>query len=266
LAAIQDLSRFLLLSHRPSTHRYWEVDVARGIAILLMVFYHFVFDLTFFGYYGVNVFSGAWRIFGRIPAVLFLLLVGISLALAENRALARGTQVSARSYVSRGLKIFGWGMVITVASWLYIGQPVILFGILHLIGTATILTIPFLRHRRPAFWLFLSLIIFVAGLRLNANPVESPWLMFLGLVPAHLYQLDYFPLLPWFGVVLAGVALGQILFPEGRRRFELPEWGRKLGLDQLAWMGQRSLLIYLLHQPVLFSLLYLLYVARPGGS
>ena len=237
----------------------------RGIAILLMVIYHFVFDLTFFGYYGVNVFAGPWRVFGRIPAVLFLLLVGMALAIGENRAEAKGSNVQSRSYVVRGLKIFGWGMVITIVSWLYIGQPVILFGILHLIGIATILAIPFLRHRHPEIWLLLGFALIAAGLRLNANPVETPWLMFLGLVPAGLFQLDYFPLLPWFGVVLTGVGLGQLLFPGGLRRLELPDWGEVFGLRQLAWMGRQSLLIYLVHQPVLFFMLYLLHSFPTAG-
>jgi uncharacterized membrane protein len=266
LSTIHHVSRFLLLSHRPSTERFWEVDALRGVAILTMVIYHFVFDLTFFGYYGVNVFTGGWRIFGRIPAVLFLLLVGVSLAIAESRARASSKKVPTPIYVTRGLKIFAWGLVITIASWLYLGQPVILFGILHLIGAATILAIPFLRRQHPYAWLFLSIVIIAAGIRLNANPVETPWLMVFGLVPARLYQLDYFPLLPWFGVVLAGVALGQIFFPAGRRRFELPDWGDCPGLRQLSWAGERSLLIYLLHQPILFALLYLLTQMLPTGA
>ena len=264
MATVPEVGRFLLLSHRPSTRRLWEVDVARGLAILLMVIYHFVFDLTFFGYYGVNVFTGGWRVFGRTPAVLFLLVVGVSLAIDAGRAQGHGRPLPARGITIRGLKIFGWGLVITLVSWLYLGEPAIVFGILHLIGASTVLAIPFLSKRQPALWFLLAAVVLVTGISINPFPAPRPWMMVLGFAPTALPpQLDYFPLLPWFGLVLMGVVLGQWLFPLGHRRFPLPEWGTVFGMRHLAWMGQRSLLIYLLHQPVLILLLSIAHAIRP---
>ncbi len=83
------------------------------------------------------------------------------------------------------------------------------------------------------------------------------WLLRLGLRPPALYQADCFPLLPWFGVVLVGMSIGQLLYPDGRRRFELPSLGTYSVLQKTAWMGRHSLTIYLAHQPILFAALTL---------
>jgi uncharacterized membrane protein len=251
------MGSFLLLTHKRPTERYWEIDGLRGLAIMLMVSYHFVFDLTLFGIYRTDVSTGVWRVYGRASAVLFLVLAGVSLAVGHARTASRSSaRPRWRAYLARGLKLIGWGIVISLVSWAYTGRPVILFGILHLIGAATILAYPFL-SLRPALDAAAGAILIVAGAILNPLPVAHAWLVWLGLRPPSLYQLDYFPVLPWFGVVLLGVAAGKVLYPRGARHFAMPEWGRCLCVRQAVWLGQRSLVIYLVHQPVLVGLLTL---------
>lgn len=253
---LQRLGAFLLLRHTPGGQRYPEIDALRGLAIGLMVIYHFAFDLTLFGYYQANVFTGVWRIFGRVPAILFLLLVGSSLWLSTARYAARsGRPAPFPRYAGRGLRILGWGVVITLVSWAYIGQPVILFGILHLIGTATLLAYPFLKL---GMWNVLIGSLWIAlGLALNSVPAASAALMPLGLHPPDMFQLDYFPVFPWFGVVLLGIGAAEWLYPGGSRRFDVPPVDAEDRLRPAAALGRRSLLIYLLHQPILFVILTL---------
>ena len=71
-------------------------------------------------------------------------------------------------------------------------------------------------------------------------------------------RFDYRPLLPWFGVVLLGVALGQWLYPQARRVVELPDLSRFAPIAFLGLLGRRSLAIYLVHQPLLLGVLALL--------
>ena len=80
----------------------------------------------------------------------------------------------------------------------------------------------------------------------------------MGLKPPMLLQLDYFPLLPWFGVALLGVFISQNLYPGGTRRFNLPAWAGQSGIKQLVWLGRHSLAIYLIHQPILMAILNVL--------
>jgi uncharacterized membrane protein len=252
LRRIENLGSFVLLLHRRGINRYWEVDALRGVAIAMMVVYHLAYDLVLLDYYQSSVVTGPWRVFARVTASLFVLLVGVSLAIsfARRSRRERGWRLF-NKYLVRGLKLLSWGMVITLVTWIYMGRPVIIFGILHLIGAVTILAYPFL----SLGWVNLPIgvAMIALGFRLNQLPVSHPWLLLLGLRPRWLFQVDYFPLLPWFGVALLGVFLGQRLYPAGTRRFHLPEWDGKPGISELVWMGQHSLAIYLIHQPILIT-------------
>jgi uncharacterized membrane protein len=251
---LEKLGLFLLLVHKSSANRHWEIDALRGVAITMMVIYHMAYDLVLFGYYQANVLIGPWRIFGRTTASLFILLVGVSLAISFARSdrLERGWS-HYKKYLVRGLKLIGWGMVITLVTWAYMGKPVVIFGILHVIGAITILVYPFL----SLHWANLPIGAAMIGLGvyLNQLPVSHPWLLLFGLRPRTLFQVDYFPLLPWFGVALLGVFIGQQLYPEGTRKFKLPNWHEKPGPKELIWLGRRSLAVYLIHQPILIAIL-----------
>lgn len=242
--------------------RFWEIDVLRGVAIVMMVVYHLMWD---FWYYqvlpDVVLYAGFWKYFQRTCANLFLVLVGVSLAVVTMRRLAKTGEARPpfRPYLLRGLRIFGWGMVLSVIVWVA-GIGYIHFGVLHLIGFASIAVYPFLRLRWPnlALWA----IFFVAGYFLLNVRVDFPWLLWLGLQPSAYYPNDYFPVIPYFGVVLLGVFLGNSLYTPAGRRFSLPDFGRIPPLNLLGWMGRHSLVIYLLHQPLLFAILWALGIIR----
>ncbi|MDW8070526.1 MAG: heparan-alpha-glucosaminide N-acetyltransferase [Anaerolineae bacterium] len=251
---------FLLLSHRQPAQRYWEIDALRGLAILLMISYHFVFDLVWLGYAQVTLTSGFWLVCARMSAILFLLLVGVALVL-QHGCWAEQERLEScfKPYLVRGLKVLGWGVTITLVSWAVMGRPVILFGILHLIGVATMLAYPFLQHSLASAGVGVGLI--VLGVLLNAQPADHLGWLWLGWRPAHFPQLDYFPLLPWLGVVLLGIAIGRWAYPRGVRRWYPAREPWKV-LRPLVWLGQHSLLIYLTHQPVFLALLILFGLLR----
>jgi uncharacterized membrane protein len=72
---------------------------------------------------------------------------------------------------------------------------------------------------------------------------------------------DYYPVLPWFGVALVFISAGHALYPGGRARFALPDLSRRPVLRQLCFLGRHSLLIYMIHQPILLGVLFLLGIA-----
>jgi len=245
------------------SERFWEVDAARGVAILMMAVYHLMYDLDTFGGYGVSSTSGFWRYFADATAFSFLFLVGVSLAISHARARARRPEGRLfGKYLLRGLWVFGWGMVLTVV-FLAFGMGVIAFGILHLIGASIILAYPFLNLRLPNLLLGLAVVavgIYVQTLGLVSG---SPWLLPFGVVPEGLLMPDYRPLLPWFGVVLIGLFVGNVVYGNGRvplRRGAGPWVARPLGV-----LGRWSLVIYLVHQPVLIATLAALGIIRLGG-
>lgn len=242
--------------------RLWEVDALRGVAILMMVIYHLLFDLSAFGGLDINVYSGFWRVFARITATLFIFLVGVSLTISLSKAqLAAGSgkRLFAK-YLKRGLWIFGWGLAVTLVTWLLFPEGVVIFGILHFIGLSVILAYPFLKLR---VWnLALGLAALAVGLYLQNVTVGFPWLLWLGLQPAHFYTFDYFPVLPWFGVTLLGLFAGNSLYADSTRRFPLPNLAGLPPVSFLSSLGRHSLTIYLLHQPILLALLSLLGIIK----
>lgn len=241
----------------------------RGVAVALMILYHLIFDLEYFAVLKIDASKGPALWLARATVLLFLLLVGLSLHLSRSRALERGqAQERARgeareelSRFSRGLMKRSAGllciaMAITAASYLAIGRGFIVFGALHLIGLSLVLAYPFLMLGRGNF--LIGMIIVLIGTVLPDVRVDHPWLIWIGLAPSDFYSLDYVPVFPWFGVVLIGIALGDLLYPLGRRRFELPDISESVAVRPLAFLGRVSLLVYLVHQPLMILVLYLL--------
>ena len=232
----------------PGGERFWEVDFARGIAIIMMVIFHTLFDIAFLGIYPVEVYSGFWRIFAYVTATLFVFLVGISLTLSAARSAPRLQGFAyAWKFISRGLWIFALGMVVTVVTWLYLGEGYVIFGILQLIGVSVMIGPLFFRFGQKN--IVLGVIVILAGLAVQ-GVVGPAWLLWLGIHPPSFYSVDYTPLLPWFGVVLIGISAGQWLYPEGVRRFSLPDL-RLSSARAISFLGRHSLLIYFVHQPVI---------------
>ena len=240
---------------RPAYRRFWEIDSLRGVAIVMMVVYHLMWDLWYFRVLpDIALYTGFWKYFQRTTATLFLTLVGVSLAVTAMR-LRGPTQdrpLPFRPFLTRGLRIFGWGMVISLVVWAArVGY--VHFGVLHLIGFSIVAAYPFLGFR----WLNLALwaLFNVAGYFLLPLRFDFPWLLWLGLEPVAYYPNDYFPVIPWFGVVLLGIFLGNTFYRPGGRLIALPDGSAWLPLRGLQWLGRHSLTIYLIHQPLLFALL-----------
>lgn len=236
--------------------RLWELDLIRGLAVIMMVFYHFLYDLNYFSVYPLGVRSGIWLYFAEATAITFIVLVGVSLTLIASRSRIRGDseKIFAR-FFKRGAMIFSLGLAITLATYLLIGRGFILFGVLHFIGVSTVLAYPFLKLR--TFNLFAGSILILVGLYLQGLTFNFPWLLWLGFVPYDFYTLDYFPILPWFGLVLIGMYLGNRFYRDGKRSFKLHDLSGFLIVNQLSALGRNSLVIYLIHQPVLVAALFL---------
>lgn len=233
--------------------RFWEIDALRGMAIIMMVTFHVLYDLDYFGFVPVAVHSGFWRSFALVTASTFVFLVGVSLSISHARARRRleGFPLSLK-YLRRGAGIFLLGMLITAVTYLFLGDGYVVFGILHLIGLSIIIAPVFLPHPRGC--LIGGILVIAAGLLISG--IEGPiWLAWLGIHPAGFYSVDYEPLFPWFGLVLLGIVTGGALYPGGKRRFLFADIRNPFS-DGLSYLGRHSLLIYVLHQPVILALLF----------
>lgn len=224
----------------------------------MMMIYHFTYDLDQFGNFDIGANSGNWQRFANLTAFMFVSLVGVSLVLSYSRATARMADewALAQKYMLRGLRIFGYGMLITVVVWLVAPGGSIIFGILHLIGASIIFAYPFLRWPKAAAIVGVGLI--VLGYVMGYPRVDFPWLVWLGFRPEDIGSMyDYRPMIPWFGVALLGISAGYFLYQNGVRRFSLPDLSHLAPVHWLSKAGQYSLSIYLIHQPVFLIVLEL---------
>jgi uncharacterized membrane protein len=238
------------------TVRFWEVDLLRGVAIVLMVLYHLVFDLDYFAVYDIDVSSGFWLAVARVAASLFLLLVGLSLTLSHSRARLLGQEDRfPLRLLKRSALIFSLALGITLVTYLFIGRGYIIFGVLHLIGLSLLLAYPFLRLRKAKI-IFGCLVILLGAYFQNIS-VGFPWLLLLGLAPPDFYSVDYVPVFPWFGVILVGMGLGEWLYPGYRRRIPVRDLSRSPFVRALTFLGYNSLAVYLVHQPVIIAIMCL---------
>lgn len=240
----------------PADRRLWEVDSIRGLAVIFMIGYHLIFDLAYFGVYAGTMYSTPWQFVARSIGTTFILVLGVSLTLRYQRLKPELDRVQVfRIYLRRGAWLFGWGVVITLVTYLVLGKGFVVFGILHLLGLSVILAFPFLRSR----WASLAGGVAAIGLGIYLGGLKtlSPWLLWLGVPQFGRHMVDYYPILPWFGCALLGIFLGLTLYPGGVRRFALPDLSRTAPIRALTYLGKHSLLIYLVHQPILLGILIL---------
>ncbi len=240
--------------------RFWEIDLLRGVAIIMVALYHLIYDLDNFGGYGIESTTGFWGLFADTSAFMFVFLVGLSLTLSYSKAgAAAGSGVDLfRKYLWRGLRIFAYGMLITLV-FLALDFGVIIIGILQLIGLSIILAYPFLRFRVTN--LFLGLLVIALGAYVQAKSfvvggAAGVLLAPLGVIPENLFMPDYRPLLPWFGVVLLGVFFGNVVYLAWRRK--RPATAMPASATPLAFLGRHTLFIYLVHQPIIIATLWTL--------
>ena len=226
------------------------LDVARGTALAAMAGYHTLWDLGFLRLTPENyALTPPGRLAAHVIAGSFLLLVGIGLVLANGRG------VPFRAYILRIARIGGAAALITLATTYAFPQSYIFFGILHCIAAASLIGLPFVFA--PVWITALTAIAVLLAPSLIAHPLlDAPALYFLGLGRLRPDTNDWVPLFPWFGMVLAGIALARLggpAVPSGR----LGRWRARNAVSRAAaFAGRHSLAIYLLHQPVLLAVLY----------
>jgi len=230
--------------------RFWEIDLVRTVALLGLLFFHTRELLYHFDLCAEPLASGVWFYIRAVNAGLFIFSAGVALTIAYSR----GKRMS--SFMLRGLKIFGLGMLITLLSLLVVPEEYVRFGILHFFGIAFILVPFFLRFRYIS--LILGAAVMAAGICLGSTSADFPWLLWLGLRPHHFRTLDYFPLLPWFGLLLVGMFFGKILYPEGNRRFNIPEFSSPVASGFML-LGRHPLVVYVAHLPILIGVIFALY-------
>ena len=216
------------------------LELMRGIAIIMMIAFHFIYDLNSFGFSDIPLFTHwagiAWRC---LIVFLFLSAVGISLVIAHSKG------IKFKKFLKRLLYLGIAALFVSAGTYVMFPDGWVYFGILHLIWFSTIIAISFVNLPKTS--------LLIAALILIGAIFDQPNLSFISyLLEPYLPfgSVDYYPLFPWLSFVFIGIYLGH------------NPYYQKIFIFRLNWLeviGKHALIIYLTHQLVLFSVVSLAY-------
>lgn len=211
------------------------LDVLRGFTVVLMIIFHFSFDLDYFGFVAIDIVHAPfWYFFPRLIVFLFLFAVGIALSLAHKNG------IKWKAFGKRLLLIVFWASIISIVTYKFFPDNWIYFGTLHAIAVVSVFSLPFLK--RPWEALIVGLCLFIPSI---AYDTTIPWVQ----LPHSSW--DYISPFPWLGASLFGIFAAH-------KRIYLVDYPRNALVKSLNYLGKHSLFIYLIHQPILFGILMLI--------
>lgn len=235
-------------------HRYALLDSIRGITLLSMIFYHGAWDLVYLYHVKWDWYKGTGAyIWQQSICWTFIFLSGFCWSLGKKP-------------LKRGLLVFGGGLLVSAVTCLLMPENRVVFGVLTLTGSCMLLMIPLdkVLKKIPALaGIFLSLLLFVITRNINAGQLgfeglqmaELPESLYHGLAATYLgfmepgfFSTDYFSLFPWLFLFISGYYLYHIFAAKDVLTLPVFKWG----LQPFCFLGRHSLIIYLLHQPVLY--------------
>lgn len=217
--------------------RILELDLLRGLAVLGMIIFHFLFVLDFFDIHHFDLSTNTWLVLARIVQFTFLILVGIGITFSRNN-------------LKRGASVLIAALIVTLATYLAEPELYVRFGILHLIALSILLLAPF--KKLKYLNLFLAAIILLINYFISQIATSSLPLIIIGFHPLQFASLDYFPLIPWIALPLIGIYLGNTIYA---KRLPLIDNRYISPLKPLLFLGRHALPIYLLHVPAIILLL-----------
>ena len=242
---------------KTASPRLDTLDTLRGLTLVSMTAYHACWDIVYM--FGVD-----WAWYRSRGAFLwqqsicwaFLLLSGYCSRLGKH-SLRRGAVVSAA------------GALVSAVTILFLPENRVFWGVLSLLGASMLLTAlvkPYLSRVPAAPGLAAAFALFVLCYRVPERilgPFRLPDALYcngftacLGFPPRGFFSTDYFPLLPWLFLFWCGFFVYGLLSPDDSRLW-------RVRLPALTVLGRHSLYVYLLHQPVVYASLSLLYGGLP---
>jgi uncharacterized membrane protein len=217
--------------------RIWEIDFLRALAIFLMVVFHFVYDLNEFVGVNVDYLNGFWYWEGKVSAILFMIVAGISSGISKNT-------------VKRGFKVLGFGMIISIATYVVFKEEYVRFGILHFLGVSMII-FPLIHKVNNWVLAVIALLIGFASIPVNEMIVNTSLLVPFGFMYRGFVSVDYYPLIPYLSAFIVGVLAYKIYYYRRESLFDFTFENRVISV-----LSRNSLAIYVLHQPILLVIIF----------
>ncbi len=238
--------------------RYQYLDILRWIAILLMILFHLNYSLVYIFENNILNFSETfWFVLGKTSALWFMIISGVSFFLAREKY---GDEIR-KKYIKYAGILALIALWITIWTALFMSSQLIVFGILHLFAVSFFL-LPFIA-KLEYFSGFLAIIL-IASWAVFPLMTNIWWLFPVGIISPEFYSADYYPLIPYFWYILLWFFVWKCMQKYKLFRY-LSLWREMNALEKvLRYMGRNSLVIYVLHQPIIIASLCILFsILRP---
>jgi len=225
--------------------RNQTIDLIRGVDIVFMVLFNYTVTLRYFGLINIQP-DLYYRSLPLVIASVFIFLSGAAaFASFENNKENFG-----RRYFIRGVKLLVFAAFITLFTAIFVPEGTVYFGILHFFALSSFFVPVFTKYNElnP----IAGVLIILSGIYLRTRDFSFPYLLWLGFMPENFTTFDYFPLLPWLGVLLLGIFSGKSMITKtGHIKFN------NRSAEAFVCLGRNSLTVYLMHQPLLILFLIL---------
>ncbi len=233
----------------PEEGRWLILDYARAAAIVLMIVYHSAYDAEFLFGMKIGTQFGVWKLIQKLCASLFLVIHGISFTISWQK------KPCIIKVVKRSVTLIFCASIVTVSTYLFDAHTFVRFGILHLIAVSSVI-IPAISRLSIIFTIIVGLVI--VGFRFCINIPGSTMLVPFGFPPSSFISIDYFPFIPWLGVIILGVALGKYIIQAKGFTRQKPT---KVWSKVCVYISKKSLLIYMIHQPIILAIFQVIHVS-----
>ncbi len=240
--------------------RYTVLDILRGFALVNMILYHAMWDIVYM--FKVNIVwfrSDGAHIWQQCICWTFILLSGFCWSMGKRR-------------LKRALITLGGSLIITLVTAVCMPNNIILFGILSLLGTAMLVLIPLDKlfvKINPYVGAVLSFLLFCVTRYINSGTLRlgdfviaklpetlyaNYFTAYLGLPHSSFYSSDYFSVLPWIFLFFTGYFLYHVF-----KKHNLLKYLSAFRLKPLEFLGRHSLIFYMIHQPVVYAVLFVVF-------
>lgn len=236
------------------------LDIARGIMVIVMIIYHTLYLLQHV-FSVVDVFSGGvfWRIFTATGWGVFIFIAGISAALSWKKTLtitlSQGERGFTRYCLKRTAILAILAAVITLLTQKFQPDQIILFWILHFFTIGFLLLPIFSKLKKWGF--ILSLILIILGIFFFTQTFSYEYFWMFWIRTSRFFSADYYPIFPYFWVLLLGFFSGKsLILSQKMEKVFSPDFR---GSFPIRWLGKNTLVIYLLHIPILYGVFWLIF-------
>ena len=217
------------------------IDCTRGFCLICMVFYHFLFNIVnMFDLPSALLYNPILNLLQIVFAAIFIIICGISSNFSKNN-------------IRRGFQICAAALLVTIVTYSLNNVSYVKFGILHFLGVSTLL-FGLIKNKFDKLslnkWVApILILLFILTRDLLLIDFNSDFLFIFGIMSDSFTSLDYFPIIPWIFIFFAGAYLGKYI-----KIGLFPRWFYTVKCKPLSVIGKHSLLIYVLHQPILTGL------------